>query len=934
MMRRLVPLLIGAIFMLVPLALMAQREGLQTNASSGAFNRDQRLWFSAPQTDRLVLSLDGKELFKGIGSASVLLSVPLGSEKTYTILVQRRSAPPLNSLLEEKTFTIHIDKQQPQKPVLSGSTDDGLFYSVTAESEENAVLEGLYSLAGMETHINRNEKSSSFARVMQAPFNLIIWAVDAAGNYSEPAVFSAEVADFSILNPMPGIWQNVQRLVIQKNGSGEIYWTDDGSDPFSDSGRLYETPLVIQKYGKVRLRIGMKLPNGLRYEKSLDYEVVDTGKSHLGESPFTVPEEVHESSTLNLDGDFQWSLEGGPWLDKRVPIRLVPVQSYQRYVVLLLKTAHGTYRYPILLDGRVMQGHRAAVAEASEPNRMPQETEKSDESLQSKKEIISQEPLLVTAGDVRVLYWKNTDMGIIRYRLNDEKEWNDYTAPIVVPPGPVRITWLLDKGIAQEGPNQQVFTEQSSPPSSPGSYGWIVYRSLYPEPGAFHILDRYNTEEPIPVFTACTGEDLEWKVYSADGEELFVQRTDRLPPLEPILSAPSEGAWVSGAITIQSSIPANEEGVRTLITADLQYPSGRVEQRQGENSLELEVPKESPVVVSLTTYALDAAGNQSPVVSRTFTIDANSVYVSSRGSPDGDGSRNRPVNSLELALELAKQLGRSSIRIKDVVSVDTPLPLVPGLSLESISTERPGEIHLIKEGRLLITSSSVALRRLAIRSETQSSPAIEVLGGNLEMTDTSLFMKGSVLRAIVGTSGTINLENTTINLDALESATALWAEDCIISSQNTTITVKAGKYANGVELRRGRFIQEKGSVFIAAQDGSIWQFYNPQNAEINRVQATLVSNFVARACVSEGVVPKLTNSVVVFKGRSPTASVFMFSHPDSFLQIPESAKGSISGNYFIGFSSLLNDENMGINIRIFNRTFAAPDTPNFIDEVP
>jgi hypothetical protein len=524
-------------------------------------------------------------------------------------------------------------------------------------------------------------------------------------------------------------------------------------------------------------------------------------------------------------------------------------------------------------------------------------------------------------------------MGIIRYQLNADPVWKDYSKPIILPPGPAVITWLLDKGIAQEGPEQRTFTDQSSQGQQQSPKGWIAYRSLYPEPGEFHILDAYTGDTP-PLFTACTGEDLEWKLYSADGTELFVQRTDALPPPAPSLSAPSEGAWVSGAVRIQSAVPAAEEGVKTQITANLQYPSGRVERLEGENTLAIEVPKESPVIVTLTAIALDAAGNQSPKVSRTFTIDANSVYVSNRGLPDGDGSRNRPVDSFERALELAQELGRSSIRIQDSVSLDKPLTMVPGVTLESLSTEKLGEINLIKQGKLIITPGTVLFRRIAIRSETQSSPAIEIRGGNLEMTDTNLFMKGAALRAMVGTSGGLYVANSSINLDALESATVLWAEDCTVTLQDTAITVKAGQYANGVEQRRGSFIQRGGSVFVTAQDGCLWQFSSLKSAQIDRVQATLASSFVAQACVSEGLIPQFSNSVLFFKGSSPGSSVFTFPNVDASLKNLGPAKDTVSGNYFIGFTSLLNTANLTMDIKTFNRIFAAPDTPNFIDEVP
>lgn len=934
MQRRLLPIWIICILFSFPVVLPAQTGGLQTNAKGGSYNKDQRLWFSAPVTDRLVVSLDGNEIFKGIGSASVLLSVPSGTEKHYTIHVQRRSAPPDDTLLEEQSFFVHIDKKLPQKPDLSVSTVDGLFCSVNIGCEQGAVLEGVYFLSGAITHIERTEDRSSFSQSnLQAPFYLVVWAVDAAGNCSEPLSFTAEAANVSILNPVPGFWQNMQTLVIQKQGSGDIYWTDDEADPFSSSAKLYEKPIMIEKTGKIKLRIGIRLPNGLSYEKSLTYEVSPVAIDSK-DDPITVPDRISSPSTLHFDDDFQWSIAPGPWLDRSIPIQLVPVQEYQRFVYLLLKNSRGIYRYPILLDGTAQApGETDALVLTEDPHKS-EGLETNEETLQ-KQGLIS-EPELVSAGALRVLHWKNTDMGIIRYHIDSEPFWKDYYGPFLLPQGRVTLEWILDKGLVQEGPNKRIFVQQDLQPVTQSLKGFIVYRSLYPQAGTFHTLDVYEGG-PIPTFTACTGEDVEWKVFSAEGEELFVQRTDVLPPPKPSLSAPAEGSWVSGPITIDSSVPSGEESIKTIITATLQYPSGVVELLRGEKFLDITVPKESPVVVSLTAFAVDASGNQGPSVSRTFTIDANSVYVSEKGSPDGDGSRNRPVNTLEKALEIAKELGRSSIQIQDRITIEKPLVLDSVCTIEGPSTEKKGDIVLRNQGQILIHSGAVQLGRISISSEFQHSPAIEVHGGTLEMTDTSLFMKGSVLRAIVCINGEVHLNKVSINLEARESATALWGEECLIELQNTEMRVRAGQYANGVEQRRGHFSQNGGAVYVTARDGSLWQFFQLQQATVQEVTAVLASNFVAQACVSEGFLPQFTNSVLYFKGSAPESSVFTFSKTSiemTGLGGSQDARGILRGNYFIGFKSLLNNWDHTIDIKTFNRIFAVSDTPNFIDEVP
>ncbi|HRU28313.1 MAG TPA: hypothetical protein P5082_05070, partial [Treponema sp.] len=90
--------------------------------------------------------------------------------------------------------------------------------------------------------------------------------------------------------------------------------------------------------------------------------------------------------------------------------------------------------------------------------------------------------------------------------------------------------------------------------------------------------------------------------------------------------------------------------------------------------------------------------------------------------------------------------------------------------------------------------------------------------------------------------------------------------------------------------------------------------------------------FVAQACVVEGTVPHVADSVLYFKGNAKSASVFTFQTSDKTIASAD-YKGFVRGNYFIGFDYLLNASDINMDIKVFNRIFASPDAPNFVDEV-
>lgn len=911
-----IPFWTTLILILLPLGVQAQPAqpaGLLTNAASKAYKGDQRFWFSVPQEDRLVVSLDGKEIFRGIGSASVLLSVPSGTEKTFTVVAQRRSAPPDNRILEEQTYTIQIDKQAPQKPAFSASTDDGASYLISATCDDNALLEGIYESNGASRLLKREDGVTRFSQHCIAPCSLILWAVDKAGNYSEPITFAAEAAGFTILNPEPGLWANIQQLVISKTGSGEIYWTDDGSDPFGTTGRLYETPVLIGKKGKVTLRVGMKLPNGIQFEKKLVYEAADENDGF-----FTIPQRVSSAKELEVSGTFVWKIGTGPWLEKDIPIKLVPVTPFQRYIILSLKNDALVYRYPILLDGKPADSGTALSVVNNEKN------DSSTEQIQTD----IQKPQLITTGRLRVLYWNSADSGIIRYHFSGDTRWIDYNGPVVLPPEISEVEWLLDRGLVQEGPEHLVIEKQSDGKDTKS--GRIEYRPFAPVPGTFEVLGLFAEERP-PDFASCTGEDLEWRYISPEGKEIYRVRTDSLPPSPPVLSAPQEGLWISGGVTIKSSSAEGEEDVQSVIEATLQNPSGTIETKRALDTLILDVPRESPVLVRLSAYTVDASGNKSSPVTRSFTIDSNSVYVSSKGLSSGDGSRNNPVDSLQKAIELAKTLNRSSIRIEGSIVLDTPLSLTSGISLERLpGSSLGGELRVQRNGQVLLSSGTASIRSLSIiATSTEAIPLISVQGSTLILDTVRISVKGTDIGAIFAQQGTLSFENCLINLESSNMATAIRIQESTLRFVNTTLNVIAQKYGNAVDAFSSTYIQEDSSVSVKARDGTVFQFTNMQYTLVNRSKISLVADFAAQTCVSSGTVPIVKDSVFYFKGNAQRSVVFNLGRLDS---ISQDTKNTITGNYFIGFTAVLHNAPKGFDLQAFNRNFASTNSPNFIAE--
>jgi hypothetical protein len=96
----------------------AEEGGLVTNAEGGIFTAPRRLWFSVAPGEELIVTLNGKERYRGPGPAALELDVPAGTDGSFELRAERFSLFPEFRLLESRSFAIFIDKKPPPAPLL------------------------------------------------------------------------------------------------------------------------------------------------------------------------------------------------------------------------------------------------------------------------------------------------------------------------------------------------------------------------------------------------------------------------------------------------------------------------------------------------------------------------------------------------------------------------------------------------------------------------------------------------------------------------------------------------------------------------------------------------------------------------------------------------------------------------------------------------
>lgn len=110
----------------------------------------------------------------------------------------------------------------------------------------------------------KTENGLYTSEVFSCPENGILYAYWAGekvnqGGRSQALIYDFEYhgiyrKDFSVVSPLPGKWDNCQTLVIDTEGSSNIVYTLDGSNPL-ENGIPYKEPVLLEGEGDFVLRV-------------------------------------------------------------------------------------------------------------------------------------------------------------------------------------------------------------------------------------------------------------------------------------------------------------------------------------------------------------------------------------------------------------------------------------------------------------------------------------------------------------------------------------------------------------------------------------------------------------------------------------------------------------------------------------------------------
>jgi hypothetical protein len=728
-----------------------------------------------------------------------------------------------------------------------------------------------------------------------ASYAAVVWAVDTAGNCSEPAPVFLDFPLIRIENPVPGNWANRQRLVLYGAENKRVLWTDDGSDPLGPQGRSYTGPVLIDKTGEVTLRVAYAFNDGRLHEETVVYRVSPPPEESAGSPPyanFRAAEEspIQSETTLQVPPDRFWSAGGLP----RHPgggLTLRPAASLTRTVPVHLSGDPGVYRFVFVLEGtentvpvddaglsgKDIEEHFLPIVAA--PDQAPGGTVSNMGA-----------PKLIQAGAGRVVVFSR-DTGTVRYAWEGDSGWEDGTLPVVIPPEGAVLRWTVDRGTEVLGPfilridalywkvervdpaprgrfaYRYVFQdrmEDSGQPEAPPDWRYVSDIRLYAE-GSI-VKDRFDV---------CDGEDVEWRFISPEGTVLEKWQRDRLSPHPPRIEGIGEGAWNRGPVRIDVSGIDGEEPVRSSIAAHFRYASGKTETRQGSGTLVLQEDADDLAHVRIEAWLEDLAGNRSLVSTRNFILDPLTLYVSSAlpAVAAGTGDRDRPFSSLDDALALAKKEGRKHISVSGSALVRQPAEITGDIAIDGAFDPNwapSGDKALILvpgDGFFRVSSGTLTLKGLSLEKQSfEGGPALlRVRGGaSLELLDSVLTHMGPLARIDEG--GQCRISGTRVS--------SLLAGDerlPLIDAGNARLSLAGSSFS--LEGGHGLILNMKGGVLQAEE--SVFHVQGRHTGTVFNLSALQADLKELRASVSAadyGSVLEISDSKLTVTGGSFSAA--------------------------------------------------------------
>jgi hypothetical protein len=458
---------------------------------------------------------------------------------------------------------------------------------------------------------------------------------------------------------------------------------------------------------------------------------------------------------------------------------------------------------------------------------------------------------------------------------------------------------------------------------------------------------------------------------------------------QSLFTAPPEGSWIRGPAVLRISPGEDDEESLPFMLIRTETASGKRAMLMGGAGLDLWGEPDEITHVRVEAYIEDKEGNRTSLGQTHFTLDPSTVYVSAvSGTGNGDGSRQRPLSTLDAALALAESLGSNviylsgDVRLKDNVvlggdlrlrgSYDTawektaPLTIAfeegasirvrgGALTLEGVNLERRGvsgpvfhietggelklrEVSLVHNGMfalldegavLAVEDSSVFSFSAAPRREA----LVKSVNSRISIRGSAFSLEGNYGLMLEMSGGTLGITDSSFSASCLRTGTVLSLSGVRSVFQGAAFFVEAGDFASILEGKNSPFVIQNSTFRAGARDAVLVSLENEAQAASDDTPVfldsafTVASSFVAKAIEVRGFFPSVSGCSFIYAGNGRNSEIFSpVAEPHLKPRLPQ--PGFIGGNRFTAFHYIMGREYPLDSLPAFNRIYAPQGRDN------
>ncbi len=341
---------------------------------------------------------------------------------------------------------------------------------------------------------------------------------------------------------------------------------------------------------------------------------------------------------------------------------------------------------------------------------------------------------------------------------------------------------------------------------------------------------------------------------------------------------------------------------------------------------------------TIQAYTRNRAGNKSSVVSLSFSINKAVIYLSTQGKDSYDGSRSRPLHTLQRALERAYKTGRTKVYITDG---EFPLPegiVIPSnISLYggfSPSNWKAGSTKTVftRGGNdrttplFTIVSGKVLMKNISMNNVGIDTSLLLQQGGTLHLSDCDIiFANGKGTHAVKATAGSLLFDDVHIYVGPVQQATLISLAKCSFRINRTTVK-STGRFNrlsvfNGTGGSSGTF----DTVKVTLSEGRVTELFTITDGSLSVANSSIQTG--AGLISATGFI--LNRAKLILKHCTVTTDSRsrIFSFVDSDHSTVSVSDSHITGSAVSGISLFtLNTSTLTMN----TVTMKAEDTTDFI----